>query len=307
MRIKCKVYLGQIIFFSFFVFVGISCDKEEIVTVPVIEIYNLHNKTDSTASFSTSINSNIDSSFYDYGVCWSTEKTPTIEDKKTNKSTYILNKKGFKISNLSPYTKYYARAYATNSAGTFYSDTISITTYGIVYDIEGNDYLTNKFDTQEWMIENMQTTRYNNNDPIPNVSNYDDWTNLTSGAYFEEMEYSDIDNILINYRIVYNWYLVNDGRNVCPTGWHVPTNDEWTTLGNFIEGNTILVKDFLDPSGLIHDNGWTIGSNLGKSVWWTPSESNDIEAWVFDAGFFLEFELRSTLKRYGNSIRCIKD
>jgi hypothetical protein len=96
-------------------------------------------------------------------------------------------------------------------------------TYGSLIDIDGNEYKTISIGTQTWMAENLKTTKYRNGDPIPNVTDDTEWGKLSTGAY------CDYDNIPDNsaiYGKLYNWYAVDDSRNIAPTGWHVPTDKE---------------------------------------------------------------------------------
>lgn len=304
MRNKCKVPICLVIIGVIILFSVTGCETEKIVTIPVIEVYDVHSQTDSTATFTTNFDNSKNLGFSEYGVCWSTGENPTVNDKKTIMIIYDSYGEVFKISGLSPYTRYFVRAYAINSAGIGYSDTVSITTYGKVLDIEGNDYLTQKFGTQEWMIENMQIKHYNNNDIIPVVPGSNELTDLTYGAYYEN-DYFNPDTIP-DFPPQYNWYTVVDPRKVCPEGWHIPTKEEWTTLENFIGENVILDKDFLDPSGLYHNNVWYVGG-FSYCPWWTASEFDDKDAWILDLDPQQRFRLRTTRKGYGNSFRCVKN
>jgi uncharacterized protein (TIGR02145 family) len=84
------------------------------------------------------------------------------------------------------------------------------------------------------VVENLKTTKYRNGDPIPNITDATEWGNLSTGAY------CDFDNTPGNsiiYGKLYNWYSVDDSRNIAPTGWHVPTDAEWATLENFVAAN----------------------------------------------------------------------
>jgi len=101
-----------------------------------------------------------------------------------------------------------------------------------VTDIDGNTYKTVKIGTQEWMAENLKVTRYRNGNPVPNVTNNTEWSGLTTGAwcYYN----NDTTNNAI-YGKLYNWHAVVDNQRICPTGWHVPTDVEWTSLMNFID------------------------------------------------------------------------
>ena len=99
-------------------------------------------------------------------------------------------------------------------------------TYGTMSDIEGNVYKTIQIGSQVWMAENLKTTKYNDGKLITLVTNNVGWGNLSTGAYCWH------ENNIINkgtYGALYNGYAVRTGK-LCPTGWHVPTKEEWHTL-----------------------------------------------------------------------------
>jgi uncharacterized protein (TIGR02145 family) len=146
------------------------------------------------------------------------------------------------ISNLTASTTYHFRVKAVNSLGIEYGSDMSYTT--LLADIEGNVYHTVTIGTQTWMKENLKTTMYNDGTAIPDITDNTVWSTLTTGAY------SDCDNIPDNSNIygrLYNWYVIdnnaatkvasNGGRNVCPTGWHVPGKTEWMTLLDYLTNN----------------------------------------------------------------------
>jgi uncharacterized protein (TIGR02145 family) len=95
---------------------------------------------------------------------------------------------------------------------------------GTVTDIDGNVYKTVKNGDQWWLAENLKVTHYRNGDPIPNITDQNEWSNLTTGAY---CEYNNDPSHVEIYGRLYNWYAVNDGRNIAPVGWHVPSDEEW--------------------------------------------------------------------------------
>ena len=117
--------------------------------------------------------------------------------------------------------------------------------YGSVTDIDGNVYKTVTIGNQEWMAENLKVTHYSNGDEIPYVFNGDlnydsEWENLTTGAYCWYLD-TTINGDTINYENcsggLYNWHTANDLRNVCPTGWHIPSDDEWDELTDYLAVN----------------------------------------------------------------------
>lgn len=97
----------------------------------------------------------------------------------------------------------------------------------VVKDIDGNEYKTVKIGEQEWMAENLKVTHYRNGDAIPNVTDNTEWSNLTTGAY---CSYENNDGNIGTYGLLYNWYAVNDSRNLAPEGWHLPSDEEWKEL-----------------------------------------------------------------------------
>ncbi len=101
-------------------------------------------------------------------------------------------------------------------------------------DIDGNVYTTITIGTQVWMVENLKTTKYRNGDPIQNVTNNSAWATLTQGA---QCNYNNSETNGIKYGKIYNWHAVKDSRKLAPTGWHIPSDAEWTTLTNYLAAN----------------------------------------------------------------------
>lgn len=122
---------------------------------------------------------------------------------------------------------------------------------GTFIDIDGNRYTTVKIGTQTWMVENLKTTRYRNGDTIPEVQGNTAWINQTTGAY---SNYANDPNNANTFGRLYNWYAVNDSRNLAPAGWHIPSVQEWETLQNYLIEN-----------GYNYDNS-TSGNKTAKSI-----------------------------------------
>jgi uncharacterized protein (TIGR02145 family) len=110
-------------------------------------------------------------------------------------------------------------------------------TYSTMTDRDGNVYKTITIGTQTWMAENLRTTTYNDDKPIPNVSDPIAWASLLSGAYCNYKDTSDVD-FIATYGRLYNWYAINTGK-LAPQGWHVPSKAEFTTLINFLGGDAV--------------------------------------------------------------------
>ncbi len=110
-----------------------------------------------------------------------------------------------------------------------------------VTDIDGNEYVTVIIGDQEWMAENLRVSKYNNGDAIPTGLSNIEWENTTNGAYaIYDHNASNTDGInsyeemVAAYGKLYNWYAVNDSRGLCPEGWHVPGDVDWTQLVNYV-------------------------------------------------------------------------
>jgi uncharacterized protein (TIGR02145 family) len=194
-----------------------------------------------------------------------------------------------------------------------------------VTDIDGNVYHTIAIGTQVWLAENLKVTHFRNGDPIANVTDQAAWFDLTTQAYCN----SDNDvNLWTTYGRLYNWYAVNDSRNIAPTGWHVPSDSAWSILAAFIGGGTYGYKlietgtaHWLGPnstatnatgfSGLpggYRDSGGIFISIGGEADWWSATEESATSAWakrIFNNS--LGLGTLSTSKRNGYSVRCMKD
>nr|MBN2278598.1 hypothetical protein [candidate division Zixibacteria bacterium] len=102
---------------------------------------------------------------------------------------------------------------------------------GVLTDIDDNVYQTVKIGDQWWMAENLKVTHYSNGDSIPNVTDSGAWLALATGAY---CNYDNDESIVTTYGRLYNWYAVDDGRNLAPIDWHVPSDNEWMQLEMYL-------------------------------------------------------------------------
>jgi uncharacterized protein (TIGR02145 family) len=196
-----------------------------------------------------------------------------------------------------------------------------------VTDIDGNVYRTIKIGDQIWMAENLKVTHYANGDII--LTNYDNWRNIAEGGCW--CNNRDESNIEI-YGLLYNWFAVNDSRNIAPAGWHIPSAEEFQILIDYLGGenvaggkmketgtkhwespNTGATNESLFtalPGGFLQEWGaWF--AHLGEFAdFWTstPSKTNNDmavllslyhrDSWARSSEFYIE---------EGRSIRCVKD
>jgi uncharacterized protein (TIGR02145 family) len=266
------------------------------------------------------------------GVCWNTSTSPTIGNNKT------IDGAGpgeftSAITGLNPNITYYVRAYATSSAGTSYGNELVLKTFtGTVKDFDNNLYYTITIATQVWMAENLKTTKYNDGTDIPLVADAGLWTALTTPGYCwysnDAASYKDI------YGGMYNYYVVdsvsNGHKNVCPAGWHVPTDDEWTTLSFNVGGDAGAggklkeagTKHWLSPNaGATNESFFSalpggnrggyadfIGIGASGNFWTSTTYYDTTSSWYR----FLSSDNSNVHKAYigkvnGLSIRCLKN
>ncbi len=246
MKTKIRLWIPATMLALSSLFLVTNCTKDDDATkdatIPVLTTTEVTEVTQTTATSGGVITSDGGATVTERGVCWSTSQSPTIADNKTTDGTGAGSFTSA-ITGLTANTTYYVRAYATNNKGTGYGSAMSFKTEesttnpditeGTIKDIENNTYKTVTIGTQTWMAENLKVTKYNDGASIPNVTDATAWSELTTGAL------CDYDNTPSNsetYGKLYNWYAVNTGK-LCPTGWHVPSRSEWTTLENYLIAN----------------------------------------------------------------------
>ena len=303
-----------------------SCKDKDESTVPVLSSSVVGPVTDTTAFCGGEILSDGGAAVISRGVCWSTSSFPEVTDNKTVDSNVVRSDFNHKITGLTPYTRYYARIYATNVVGTGYGEEIQFTTQGgTVTDIDGNVYQTISIGSQVWMAENLKCVRYNNGDSIPYIGDYVTWINLRTGAY------CNYNNDILKgefYGRLYNFYALADNRGLAPAGWHLPDADEWMTLFDYLGGYYIAggklkesgTAHWLAPNaGATNETGFTalpggyFGNdsflNMNRSgLWWMYSLYNTTNAWFMS----LSYQDNQVNINYwpfysGLSVRCIRD
>ncbi len=204
-------------------------------------------------------------------------------------------------------------------------------TYGTIVDVDGNSYKTIQIGTQTWMAENLRVTKYRDGSNIPNIKNNIELANDTIGAfcYFQNC------NIYKSaYGCLYNYYAVGNKKNLCPVGWHVPNQTEWTNLTSYLGGDSIAGGKLKDavlthwdipntgatnetgfsalPGGLFYYVVQSFGGyfiNVGTcGSWWSTSTIGNSANSVMSLDSFSSSVTNSGLIwSFCASVRCLKD
>ena len=272
-----------------------------------------------------------------YDVYFGTSSNPSIVNSGQSSKNYDP---GTLIGETTYYWKINAHDnYSNSTTGDIWEFATAGGT-GTVTDIDGNVYQTIQIGNQEWMMENLKVTHYRNGEPIPSGYGNSEWENLSTGAY---CIYNFDPSNAETYGNLYNWYAGVDPRGIAPEGWHVPTDEEimelemhlgmsqsqansleWrgTTEGCKLAGQADLWTNgtlennpefgtsgfvFL-PSGyrsfngnfaLMGDNGFFWSSTGFNGGWFRKLDYDHTDVYRLD-GF-------SSIKRYGCSVRCVRD
>ena len=209
------------------------------------------------------------------GVCWSATPHPTI----ANFSTVDGTGTGTYASTLTPLasqTMYYVRAYATTSFGTAYGNELafSAASSASVADIDGNVYSYITIGTQTWMTSNLKTTHYQNGDPIINGSTGFNWDSGDSVGAYAFVNGDSTTNK--TYGKLYSLGAVRDSRNICPAGWHIPTDAEWQTLEIYegmspADANTIADRGTIGGKLFVGGSSGLNFQNVGYLYYSSPT------------------------------------
>ena len=188
-----------------------------------------------------------------------------------------------------------------------------------------------KIGKQIWMVKNLDVSTYRNGDPIPNITDNTAWSKLTTGAwcYYK----NDSATYAATYGKLYNWYAVNDPRGLAPAGWHVPSDDEWTNLENYLNVEVVGYK--MKEKGIFHweapnpratnSSGFTGLPGGSRHIdgtfdyigiqgnWWSSMNETNTSGGAYryklssSIGYegFLERDLH--VLRLGYSVRCVKN
>jgi len=195
-----------------------------------------------------------------------------------------------------------------------------------VTDYDGNVYKTVTIGTQVWMAENLKSTHFSNGDVIPSVAD-NAWSSQKSVAmcFYENNVANSVE-----YGCLYNWYVVNDQRNICPAGWHIPTESDWKTLVDYLGGEDVAggkmkeagTTHWMAPNeGATNESGFTALPAGGRydngrfdlkgyfGLWSTSPENDPNRVWYRS----LDWNSSKIINHYdgskggAGSIRCIRN
>ena len=318
--------------------------------LPIVTTDTVSSITQTTAMCGGNITNEGGSDVTARGVCWNTSENPTLLNSHTEDGSGAGSFTSY-ITELAPGTQYFVRAYATNSEGTSYGEQMSfMTDWGNtqITDYDGNTYSTVRIGEQIWMAENLKTTHYSNGTPLVNGTGVTEISGDYTTKYW--FVYDDNPDNKSAYGLLYTWAAAMNGasgsaenpsgvQGVCPTGWHLPSDNEWKQLEIFIGMNETEAGNVgyrgTDEGGKLKEAGYTNWNEPNTSAtnksgftalgaghrtntnnytnmktganFWSATNSGD-QSWT-------RLLLSSTaqiyrwqyLNNFGLSVRCVKD
>ena len=308
-----KIWISPFAVMGMLLILAASCKKKDVSSnhdIPVLTTDSVSNVTQTTAACGGNITSQGSSSVTLRGVCWSTSQNPTISDAITTDGSgtgsFTSN-----ITGLTANTTYIVRAYAINITGSGYGNQISFTTTGgaggepcsgltsVTDSRDGQVYPTVQIGNQCWLQKNINYQTGNSWCYANNSSNCD------------------------TYGRLYDWHTA---LGVCPSGWHLPGDEEWTALTTFLGGEFLAGEKMKSASGWYYygngtnSSGFTAlpGGNcyrndlfngrLSRAYFWSATEVSSTNAWNRHLYSNKEDVSRDIYdKTHGFSVRCLKD
>ncbi len=308
--------------------------------LPTVTTTNIFSIFPNSSSSGGNVISDGGSSIIFRGVCWSTSPNPTLVNNYTTDGSgtgiYFST-----LTNLTQATQYYIRAYAMNSVGTVYGSElifntatscpgVSTVTYG------GKNYPTVQIGTQCWLAQNLNIGNLINNAG-----------NQANNSIIEKYCYNDLESNCDIYGGLYQWaemvqYLngatnstswdpipTGNVQGICPTGWHLPKDAEWTTLANFLGGYSVAGGKMKDvdtinwaspntgatnasyftamPGGFRNYTGGFANLKTGNFIWPGEERAPGSVLYCLLTSNSAAFQRTDCVKTYGFSVRCMKD
>ena len=204
--------------------------------------------------------------------------------------------------------------------------------YGSFKDLrDGRVYKTVKIGSQEWMAENLSISRFRNGETIPEAKTAEEWRKAGKNKQPAWCYYNNDPMNGKRYGKLYNWYAVNDPRGLAPDGWHIPSDDEWTILTDYLGGAGTAGTKMKSKQGwfverapqFFNANGTNSSGFSGApggsrphvmffsidsyAEWWSSTEYDTGSVWVrglpYDYG---EVHRHFRNKEGGFSVRCVQ-
>ncbi len=269
----------------------------DAMTRPAVTTVSVSSVTYTTAVCEGYVTSGGGSDITERGFCCGTSPDPTVADSKVaaggGPGTFTCS-----LSGLASGTAYYVRAYATNGAGTAYGTQKTFTTPAFACgistetDVDGNVYNTVQIGSQCWMKENLRTTKYSDGTAIALGSS------TSSSTAYRYAPNGDVSNVPA-YGYLYNWAAVMNGagsssanpsgvQGICPAGWHVPSDAEWTQLTDYVSSQSQYQCNGSSVSiakALASPTGWS-SSSTTCAVGNNPSGNNATGFSALPAGYY---------------------
>ena len=328
MSLKTNLFMSGILFMLF----TLSCEKDTVVAN--ISTSDVSSITENSAIVGGNVTDEGSTSVTETGIYWSTSSNPEITGTKLSIGSGTGDF-STTLTGLTSSTTYYIKAYAINSVGEALGNEQAFTTTGgssgesgtFTDARDGREYKWVKIGNQVWMAENLAATKYNDGTAIPLVTDNTAWKNLTTPGYCwynnDEAGYKN------TYGALYNWYTVNTDK-LCPTGWHLPTDAEWTTLTDYLGSGSVAGGKLKEigtthwdspntdatnetgftalPGGYRGDYGGTFNLAGNHASLWSSTEMGSSLAFNRTLSCYGPYVLAYLCnKSYGYSVRCVRD
>jgi uncharacterized protein (TIGR02145 family) len=309
-----------------FIALALTGCKKKTGEAPTVETYMPHFIASKTATLGCRVTSDGGLPLLAAGVYIGLESSP---EQNGGSKLAMGSDTGLyigQISGLTPGTKYYVKAYAINSSGENLGIEVYFVAPSLVQDNDLNNCEVALIEDQYWMVNNLRSVRYRNGDQIPTITGDISAEGTPSYYWYANGDYATSQT----YGLLYTWYAITDSRNICPTGWHVPTDADWTHLEENL-GGILNAGSFLKEYGTSH---WlapynTDASNIScftalpagyrpssgsfallhnEAHFWSSTESEATKAYERSlTATSISVTRQGADKNSGLSVRCIKD